>query len=122
MAITHEEFLDRVIDEGIVAARRDYSRPDQKDKLEGSIAGFEACRGKSVLELKDLLDEANKSADASAHREDARYWYFRCQAAEIEWCCNCVSAVLYNEGRPVIIQPTANAVMQVARIVGVRNA
>jgi hypothetical protein len=121
MPITHEEFLTRVIDEGIAAARRDYSRPDQKDKLEGSVAAFVACRGKSVLDLAKILAEADVATDAAANCDDEKYWFYRCFAAEVEWVCNCVSAVLHNEGKPVIIPPTARGYMQAAKIIGVKE-
>ena len=37
---TFATFLERVVDDGIQAAKDDYTRPEQRPKLEGSIAGF----------------------------------------------------------------------------------
>jgi hypothetical protein len=54
--MNYHEFLERVVDEGIAAAKAYYTRPEQKQKLDGSIAGFEACRGKTPPELKELLE------------------------------------------------------------------
>ena len=50
------EFLSRIVDDGIVAARRDYA--DRPDRLMGAVAGFEACRGRTPGELVDLLRRA----------------------------------------------------------------
>ena len=129
--MSYEEFLNRIIDDGIEAAKTDYCRPSQQNKLEGSIAGFEACRKKTagqchvegvVVALADLLAEARKATlDAHMRREESEeYWRIRCYEAEVEWVCNCVSAVLINENRPCIIPPTARGVMKAAEIVGVR--
>lgn len=117
-----ETFLSRVIKEGIEAAKGDYTRLDQKTKLKGSIAGFEACRGKSPIELGKLLKEAD--AKTTAHMREERddvegYWEVRCFAAGVEWVCNVVSSALVNQGLPEIIPPTARGVMKAASIIGV---
>jgi hypothetical protein len=118
--VTYEAFLTRVIDDGIEAARRDYA--DKPEKLRGAVAGFEACRGKSPVELKVLLDRTHMAShDLSAQafalgpgRGEAlkEFWETRCYEAEVEWVCNCVSAMLMNEGLPVIVQPTARGVLR----------
>jgi len=119
--MTIERFLSRVIDDGIAAAKDDYTRPDQEEKLRGSIAGFEACRGKNAEGLKELL-ESSRTATQDAHqREAADYWWYRCYELEVEWVCNCFSAILANEGLPVIITPTARGTMKAAEIVGVKG-
>lgn len=116
------EFLTAVIEKGITAARRDYTRPDQEQKLNGSIAGFEACRGKNPLELKDLLDAAGISvSDAYRGDDKAQYWWYRCYQAEVEWVCNVISAALYNQGLPVIITPTCRGMITASEIVGVKD-
>lgn len=112
-------FLTAVIDEGIMAARRDYLRPDQEEKLRGSIAGFEACRGLSPLELSDLLD-ASKTSSEDARRSRGDFWWYRCYELEVKWVCNVVSAMLHNEGKPMIVNPTARGSMTAANILGVR--
>ena len=113
------EFIERVIGDGINAAKADYPKPDQKEKLKGSISGFEKCRGKNTLELLTLLDEAKIATHKALLEQAKNYWFVRCEEAEIEWVCNCVSALLVNEGFDPIIIPTARSVMKVAEIVGV---
>lgn len=119
-------FLDRVVGDGIAAAQRDYAKPRDERKLAGSVAGFEACRNRSPEQLSALLNEAHldtrrafNEAHASDDRKVADYWYWRCRELEIEWVCNCVSAILMNEGLPVIVPPTYRGVMKAAEIVGV---
>lgn len=124
--MSFDEFLSRVIDDGIAAAKADYVKPEQKHKLEGSIEGFEACRDKSSVQLALLLADARQAAQR-AYQESAGsdevedYWRVRCYEAEVEWVCNCVSAVLMNESRECIVPPTARGVMKAAEIVGVRQ-
>jgi hypothetical protein len=119
--MTFDKFLTRVIDEGIAAAKADYTRPNQKHKLKGSIAGFEACRGKDTNGLKELL-EATATATWEAHEREAKdYWWYRCYEAEVGWVCNCVSALLQTAGAPTIVTPTARGVLKAAEIVGVKG-
>lgn len=124
MSVTYEALLERVVADGIEACRRDYA--DDADKLEGSIAGFEACRGRTPEQLAALLVEARAETQAayrsSPDPEPTRYWYWRCRELEIEWCCNVVSACLANEGLPIIVPPTARGAMKAAEIVGVADA
>ncbi len=120
--------LDAIIRKGIEAAKRDYAQSPHKS--EGAIAGFEACRGKTPLELLTLLQEENKkqqdyywkSSQKEISIED--YWKQTCLAREIEWTCNCVSVILSTMGIPspfpAHVGPTASAYMNVATIIGVR--
>lgn len=112
-------FINKVIDQGIEAAKADYVKPDQKKNLEGSIKGFEDCRGKSPTELKELLHVASKTANDIIFTDDVtEYWYYRCRALEIEWVCNCVSAILVNEGQAPLSSflPTSRGVMKANEI------
>lgn len=117
--LSYEDYLTRVINDGIEAAKEDYK--EQPHKARGSIAGFEACRGKSPQELLQVLADARKrTMEAYMGRiETEAYWEIRCAEAEIEWVCNCVSAMLWNQGLPTIVPPTARAVMKAAEILGV---
>jgi hypothetical protein len=110
-------FISKVVDQGIEAAQADYTKPEQAQELKGSLDGFEQCRGKNPNQLRDLLLEANTRAN-DAFREEKDYWFFRCRALEIEWVCNCVSAVLVNEGMPPLagMLPTCRGVMKVHEI------
>lgn len=118
--MNYVEFLNGVIDGGIAAATRDYSKPHQQSVLEGSVAGFEACRNLAPHQLKELLvnmRDAYSRACGDRAEVDA-YWRLRGIAAEIEWVCNCVSAMLVNEGFPPIIVPTARGALNAARVLG----
>jgi hypothetical protein len=117
-------FLDAVIDRGLEAVRVDYV--DKPNDLAGATAGFEACRGKTPEELKALFGTArrktfkayDKAGDGSAGGLEAYWWLVRYES-EVEWVCNCVSAMLANSGLPTIITPTARGWMQAANIIGV---
>ena len=115
----YKQFLARVIDDGIAAARHDYAEPRNAQKLAGAIAGFEACRGLDPLQILDALIDANARADQAFRDRSDDYWFHRCFALEVEWVANCLSAVLMNEGRPTIIPPTARGVFKAAQIIGV---
>ena len=116
----YQEFLTQVVEQGIEGARKDYNH--DSDKFKGAIQGFEACRGKSPTELAELLNAARTSQQDAFQRQDEHYWYFRCYEAEVEWTCNCVSAMLANEGLPPIILTTARGMMQAARIIGQKGS
>jgi hypothetical protein len=124
----YEEFLEKTIDKGIDAAKRDYAAPDQANKLKGSIEGFEACRGLDPIKLKMLLSATRMLTQRAANDLNAntiteeQYWEVRCREAEVEWVCNCVSVILANEKLPglePIVPPTARAFLASAEILGV---
>ena len=117
--MTLKAFLDRVIDDGIKACSESYK--NNRQKREGSIAGFEACRGKTVFELRQRLDVARKAADLARAVDKSNYWYLRCYHAEIEWVCGVVSACLQNEGADTIVTPTVHGYLKAAEIVGVKG-
>lgn len=118
--MTYETFLTCIIDDGIEAARRDYA--DKPAQLRGAVAGFEACRGKTTIELKVLLErtrmaghDVSEQAFARAPRDQESlddFWEARCYQGEVEWVCNCVSALLMALGDPVIVTPTVRGVMK----------
>jgi hypothetical protein len=115
--MTYDAFLTEVIDLGIESARRDYKN-DKHDHLEGSIAGFEACRGKTPLELLEVFQEAKEYANNAMMDRVSNYWYFRCYQLEVEWVMNVVSAILVNEGQPPLLSyhPTCNAMILANKI------
>lgn len=115
--------IESVIDRGIEAARRDYSRPDQQSKLEGAIAGFEACRRKCPAGIARELDLARRHTREARARVDLgeisgdEYWRTRCFEAEVEWVANCVSVILLRIGLKPIVPPTMRAAQTVAQII-----
>lgn len=125
--MTLSELIDRIIDEGIEAARRDYDKPYQTAHLAGAVSGFESCRGKKPSELLVALTLAKRQTQemqleyVTGKRDMDGYWFTRCYELEIEWVLNCVSAVLHNEGFQPLIPFTARAVINVAKIVGVKE-
>ncbi len=118
--MTLQAFLDRVIDDGIKACRESYK--DDPPKRDGAVAGFNSCRGKTVLELRKHLELARGSTHNAHRLESINYWVVRCFELEVEWVCNVVSAALQNEGLDVIVIPTARGYMKAAEILGVRDS
>jgi hypothetical protein len=110
--MNYEQFLARVINDGIEGAKEDY----QDHKLEGAIAGFEACRSKTPAELAALLGEASQQVQELFGGDLKDYWRAVCYRGEVEWVCNCVSAMLANDGHSPIVIPTARGVLNTARI------
>ena len=115
------EFTNRVVDNGILAVKKDYK--DSPEQLKGALAGFEACRGKNPGELQMLLNRASRDVMEAFHRSESgnggnNYWEFKCKHAEIEWVCNLVSAVLAKNGMPVIVHPTCGGFMMANRVIG----
>jgi hypothetical protein len=121
--VDYHQFLERVIEEGIEAAKADYVKPEQKPHLEGSIDGFESCRGKTPEELRELFSISKHDQGEAywKYQEDLdSYWRVNCRGLEIEWVCNVVSAMLLNQGAaPIIEMVTARGVMKAAEILGV---
>ena len=115
--------LNQIIDDGIEAARLSYSKPRDKQKLEGSIRGFEDCRDKAPDEIATLLLEANATAQGlrAGMGVPDDYWYWRCRALEIEWTANVLSAILDANGLDPIVPFTGQGVMKAAEIIGVAD-
>jgi hypothetical protein len=120
--MNYNEFLNRVIEEGIEAVKTDYIKPEDKNCLDGSIAGFEACRDKLPDQLVEIWQKASDDMNDAFHEQEDNYWWFRCYEAEVEWVCNVVTAMLMNEGQTTPLLswlPTANGMMKAASIIGV---
>ena len=111
------EFLDKIIEDGKAAARRDYEgHPNKQDMLKGSLDGFEACRGKTPLELKDVLERAHRNAINAMSANAPNYWRIRAYELEVEGVCNVISTTLVNQGLPPIVHPTARAYLKAASL------
>jgi hypothetical protein len=115
--VDYQQFLHQVIEGGILGAEKDYTG----EKLEGAKAGFELCRLMHPATLGLVLTAAEQDAQRARDENPNHYWYWRCRAAEVEWVCNVVSAMLFNQGLPTIIPPTARAVMRASEILGVAS-
>jgi len=113
--------IGKIVDDGIAAAKADYSRPDQKQKLEGSILGFEECRHLGPEAIRQLSIDANARSMQALHEQADDYWYWRCRTLEIEWVANVLSSVLYVNGRQPITTPTARGMLKAAEILGVKE-
>jgi len=112
--VDYATFLERIINEGIEAAKESY----KKDALkrDGAIEGFEACRGLEPKQLLELLGDARAMTQEAFNDQSDDYWRIRCREAEIEWVCNVVSAMLHNQGIKPIVPPTARGMMKAASI------
>jgi len=114
----YQVFLDKIIETGMEAARVDYCKPKAANKLRGSLAGFEACRGKSLQEIGALLAEARAQEIAARGGDNERYWELVCRSREIEWTANVLSAILMSSGQPTIVPPTCRGVLHAHRLLG----
>lgn len=121
--MTYEEFLQHLIEDGIRAVNVDYANDEARRA--GALAGFEACRRKSPENLGVLLDEARQAEHRMRFMvqgaTDADIWRSITFAAEVDWVCNVVSAMLMNQGLKTIVTPTARGVMKAAEILSRRN-
>ncbi len=118
------DFIDIVVDDGIEAAKADYSKPTDELKLEGAIGGFEICRGvEDVIDLQAALVKArertreHRLADPDSDLATT-YWLVRCFELEVEWVCNCVAALcaLDGIGTPLANLPTARGMSKAKEV------
>ncbi len=99
--MTFGEFLSRVINDGLAEVRRVYSRPTDRHKLEGAIAGLELCRGLNPHGLATALQVVRRDMMSRLlllGRAGDHYWRMRYREAQVEWVCNVVSALLQEQG------------------------
>lgn len=117
--MTHQAFLEEVICGGIEAVKASYA--DGSQKQEGSLAGFEACRGKDRDSLAALLYQAQEKANREFADDSPDYWKARCFCAEVEWVCNCYSAILALERMPTIVHVTVRGANRAFEILRAEN-
>lgn len=116
------QILERVIDEGIVAAKADRLNSLEHNHacLEGSLAGFEACRGKDAAGLKEVLTRACKATNEAFKEEVSgmrdKYWYSRCFKDKVDFVCSVISVLLMVQGLPPITNYTADGVKMANKI------
>lgn len=113
--------LNHIIDDGIESARADYIKPEDKLKLEGSISGFEECRGKSPSEISALLVTAEERTLEAYRNKSPQYWYWRCYELEIQWVANVLSCIMHAQGWTPIGAMTANGLLKASEIIGVKE-
>jgi hypothetical protein len=113
-----EDALEQIIEMGLRSVVKDFK--EGSDKLEGSIDGFNACRGLTAMGLRELL-AAEHDATKEAKESDG-YWKQRYREIQVEWVCNVASAILHNEGFPVIIPPTARGMIAAAKVIGIQSS
>lgn len=88
MSMTIEQLLDETIRRGIEGAKRDYNRPDNADKLRGSLAGFERARQLPITYEHfeaEIMKLEGKLRDMMRNNIREGYWERRCYQAEIQW-------------------------------------
>jgi hypothetical protein len=121
VSVTYAQLLDRVITDGIAAARADYA--DDPYKLQGAVEGFMECCGKQPSEIVALYKSAEDRCAQARREHAADYWSWRCRALEIEWVLNVLSAGLYALNQPPLLGhlPTARALMKYVEIVGISD-
>lgn len=126
MAMKYTDFIERVINDGIEAAKADYSGDDAMSvaRREGSIEGFEKCRGLDLSELAKLHVDASVACMEMHMQGDVDelvFWRARSVEAEIEWVMNCVSAAIVNSGGVALAGhlPTVRGWKKAAEILGV---
>lgn len=76
--------LNEIVRQAMAGARRDYALPAQIEKLEGSLAGLEACLNRTPEELREVLKEADEYIKLAT---PDTYRWFRCYQAEVEFVC-----------------------------------
>ena len=127
MSMTYQDFLTKVIDEGIAEVRKHYTAEKDRHKLEGAEAGFELCRGKTpVVLLHELVKAREASRDAmSGTIEEGgdetlkSYWKLRYTELQVEWVLNVLSAGFLANGVQPLVPVTARGMMAAGRILGV---
>lgn len=123
------KFLECVINDGIETTKRDYSKPEDSFRLKGSIEGSESCRFKRSDQLEHVLNSARMNSKSALDayiiekNDDLlnEYWYRRCFEDEVEWVCNCISAIMINQGLESIIPPTARGMIKASEIIGMKG-
>ncbi len=95
MSSLFSRYLNQVIDEGIAGAKKSYPNPEQKSKLDGSIAGFEACRGKTLEEIQEIATEIDEYQQQAFREHHDEYWYFRCYQAEVQFVLSRLRTMIF---------------------------
>jgi hypothetical protein len=119
--VERNDLLSSIIDGGIEEVRRTYQRQDQREKREGAIEGFEACRGLGNEELQRLLMKSRADTLAARKANVQNYWRIRMREIQIEWTLNVLSAAMQNNGERPLVPPTTRGFLRAAAILGVAS-
>ena len=121
----YREFVARICTDGEAEVRRAYT---DLNKVYGALRGFsEARETYDAEDLKGLLASARQDTQNAMRLAQnggdepllvERYWFQRMRERQLEWVANVVSASRYNQGLPVILQPTQRAWAKAAEILG----
>ena len=120
----YQRFLKEVIDDGMIAARSEYDPDISASELEGSLQGFEDCKGKTPEEiasiyLKAQMESRKYNPDEIKEDKKDEYQRLRCRVLEIEWVLNVVSGFLFLVlHQPPLIPVTARGMMKAINVVG----
>ena len=120
MAFTRHDLLMAIIDDGITEIPIAYPRPDQKDKRDGAIAGFEACRSLDDEGLLGLLERAKAKTREAMTSRSVRYWWHRMFEAQVEWTLNVLSAAMHAHGLEPLVPPTVRGMNKAMDVLGVK--
>ncbi len=112
----YTDFLETIINRGIIIAKENFVDECHKEYLDGSITGLEACRDCSPQELYELYNIIFKYTNESLG--ESNYWFFKSYEIEIEWVMNCVSALLINQGKYPLLShlPTARGYITAVKV------
>lgn len=119
MPMDRQNLLNAIIDDGVTEIPLAYPRPDQKDKREGGIAGFEACRGLDDDGIVSLLAQARDRTAKAMTTTDPGYWHHRMYELQIEWVLNVLSAAATANGMKAPAGYTARGMLKAADVLGI---
>lgn len=113
-------YQEHIIDDAVAASHAKYR--DDKQLLDGFLAGLEGCRNIDRDNLASLLIAANTAVHAAViqyHRDLRECLGFR---GAVEWVCECMSAIYEGLDIEPIIQPTDHAYAKVATLLARNGA
>lgn len=84
-------FVNRLVSNAMNSVAQTYSQPGQREKLEGSLAGLNACLNQKLEGLREVLAEINEYVHLAAKERWENYWWFRLYQAQVEFIINRVS-------------------------------
>ena len=114
-----KQFINEVVKDGLESIRTNsHTHFDHKDRKEGAIAGFEACMDIETVEmLREVLYAATEKQQEAFKTKSDDYWWFRYFTLQVEWVANCLSVLLMQQKKNVIVLPTQSAAMKASEVV-----